>query len=240
MTGKSTSERIDVDPTMLNWGWNFCISGSFRWLTPFSSWYHWEAWNEPIRRRIDSNCNFQHRGNQANVPKIRDFVAITTASSGCTRLSSQNRHKTSYNPALHLLSETKRDYSFRKSVVRDGIPREITDAPTPDSLPGESDSWKMMIWMHARNIQNSRDPRLRSIAIFSGNINQWIQLNMELEPGESMVWDESSDFLVAPTVFDAVQQEQEIEEANYLESKHREIRKWYREHKELQQTYDWN
>lgn len=46
------------------------------------------------------------------------------------------------------------------------------------------------------------------------------------------------DFLVAPTVLDAVQQEQEIEEANYLESKHREVRKWYREHKELLQTYD--
>ena len=61
---------------------------------------------------------------------------------------------------------------------------------------------------------------------------------MDLEPGESIVSVECVDSIVVPDIVDTVKQEQEIEEANYLQAKHKEIRKWYRENKELQAKFE--
>ena len=61
---------------------------------------------------------------------------------------------------------------------------------------------------------------------------------MDLEPGEGILSVESDNSIVVPDIVDTVKQEQEIEEANYLQAKHKEIRKWYREHTELQAKFE--
>ena len=61
---------------------------------------------------------------------------------------------------------------------------------------------------------------------------------MDLEPGESILSVGDIYSIVVPDIVDTVKQEQEIEEANYLQAKHKEIRKWYREHKELHTKFE--